>query len=92
MLPRRKPNNLNPAGLVSSSSTYIDFLQRYRHGIFENVTDPPLKAPTGFRTGKVAAASASRVEVWKRRTVRSEACGDDIARIAGESNRDAMTV
>jgi hypothetical protein len=55
-------------------------------------TYPPLNAPTGFRAGNAAAASASLCEeVWKLRDVRRAAEGE-IARIAGDSMRDAIVV
>jgi hypothetical protein len=60
--------------------------------IQNDCTYPPLNAPTGFRAGNAAAASASLCEeVWKLRVVR-RAAEEEIARIAGDSMRDAIAV
>lgn len=56
-------------------------------------TDPPLKAPTGFRTGNgVAIASAYRLElVWKPRIAGRKGAEAEVRRIAADNVRDAMT-
>jgi hypothetical protein len=60
--------------------------------IQNDCTYPPLNAPTGFRDGNAAAASASLCEeVWKLRVARKAAEGEK-ARIAGDSMRDAIVV
>jgi hypothetical protein len=60
--------------------------------IQDDCTYPPLNAPTGFRAGNAAAASASLCEeVWKLRVVR-RAAEEEIARIAGDSMRAAIVV
>jgi hypothetical protein len=54
-------------------------------------TDPPLNAPTGFRTGRGVAASANlREEVWKLRDSWIVAGVEETERIAGNRMRDAM--
>lgn len=53
-------------------------------------TDPPLKAPTGFRTGKGAASVNLREDEWKLRAARRVAAGEDAARIIGDRRRDAI--
>lgn len=54
------------------------------------MTDPPLNAPTGFRTGKGVASWNLRAELWKLRVMRREAEGDVRRRIAGEKLREAI--
>ena len=55
-----------------------------------NGTYPPLKAPTGFRTGKGIASANRRGDVWKLRDMRREADGVEMRRIDGRRVRDAM--
>lgn len=56
------------------------------------MTNPPLNAPTGFRTGNGVTTSASLLdEVWKLLVVRRAAEGVEMAvRIEGSSIRDAI--
>lgn len=64
-------------------------MHRTRFATRNRRTDPPLNAPTGFRTGRGAATSANlRVDVWKLRVVRA-AEGEE-RRIAGLSMRVAI--
>ena len=55
-----------------------------------NETNPPRKAPTGFRTGKGVASANLRDEVWKLRDVRRAADDEEIRRVDGKRIRDAM--
>lgn len=58
-----------------------------------NTTYPPLKAPTGFRTGNGVTTSASLLDdVWKLLVVRRAAEGVARARMAGDSMRDAIVL
>jgi hypothetical protein len=68
-------------------------LIRPERRIPNDCTYPPLNAPTGFRAGNAAAASASLCEeVWKLRRVVRRATEGEVARIAGDSMRDAIVV
>jgi hypothetical protein len=49
-------------------------------------TDPPLNAPTGFRTGNGVASASRLADVWKLRAVELPA----MVRKAGETIRDAI--
>lgn len=53
-------------------------------------TDPPLKAPTGFFTGKGVTSANLRVDVWKLRVARTATEGVERVRIAGERMREAI--
>ena len=67
-------------------------LIRPERRVQKDCTYPPLNAPTGFRAGNAAAASASLCEeVWKLRVVR-RAAEEERAWIAGDSIRDAIVV
>lgn len=60
-----------------------------RAGQREKETYPPLKAPTGLRTGSTTSAIL-REEVWKLRVVRRAEEGEERERMAGERMRAAI--
>lgn len=54
-------------------------------------TNPPLKAPTGFRGGKGTASASLLADVWKLRlAMRVEGKQVEERRVAAGNNRDAI--
>ena len=55
-----------------------------------NYAYPPLNAPTGFLAGKGAASANRCDDVWKLRTTRKVAGGEEVVRNACDRKREAM--